>query len=245
MSVLSVLDLTPAQACCPPLSVQALGSAAAGQLAPLFKALSDPIRLRLLSLIASTSEVCVCDLTDAFDVTGATISHHLRVLREAGLVDCERRGTWVYYRIKAEALDQLCNLLVDGRQQRDQSGTVKPLVTATPATVNPPHRVLISEGADVIRLLSDPLRARIVELLAEGPASTSDLVADTGAKQPNVSGHLKLLREAGLVTAESQGRFTYYRLVPDALEATAGQFADLAARARVNADRLRTGAYAG
>jgi len=61
--------------------------------------------------------------------------------------------------------------------------------------------------------------------------------ADTGAKQPNVSGHLKLLREAGLVTADSQGRYTYYRLVPDVLEATAAQFANLAARARANAHR--------
>jgi ArsR family transcriptional regulator, arsenate/arsenite/antimonite-responsive transcriptional repressor len=232
MSVLPVLDVTPIQACCPPLSVQALGSQAAGQLAPLFKALSDPIRLRLLSLIASTTEVCVCDLTDAFDVTGATISHHLRVLREAGLVDCERRGTWVYYWIKAEALDQLGSLLVAGPQQRDQSGPMELQSTTAPATASGPLPKLTSAGSDVVRLLSDPLRARIVELLADGPASTSDLVADTGAKQPNVSGHLKLLREAGLVTAESQGRFTYYRLVPDSLEVAAGQFADLATRAR-------------
>jgi ArsR family transcriptional regulator len=238
-----MLEVTPVQACCPPLSVQALGSGAAGQLAPLFKALSDPIRLRLLSLIASTTEVCVCDLTDAFDVTGATISHHLRVLREAGLVDCERRGTWVYYWIKAEALDQLGNLLVAGSQQRDQGGPVELPSTAVPVEADRPHPTLISERPDVVRLLSDPLRARIVELLADGPASTSDLVADTGAKQPNVSGHLKLLREAGLVTAESQGRFTYYRLVPDALDATAGQFADLAARARANVHRFRA-AYA-
>jgi len=245
MSVLPVLDVTPVQACCPPLSVQALESEVAGQLAPLFKALSDPIRLRLLSLIASTPEACVCDLTDAFDVTGATISHHLRVLREAGLVDCERRGTWVYYWIKADALDQLGGLLAAVPQHRDRGVPAELPSVSAPATGSRPKPKLISENADVIRLLSDPLRARIVELLAEGPASTSDLVADTGAKQPNVSGHLKLLRESGLVTAESQGRFTYYRLVPDALEATAGQFADLAARARVNADRLRAGAYAG
>src|SRR4029453_10532923 len=116
MSVLPVLDVTPAVACCPPLSVRALPSDAAVQLAPVFKALSDPVRLRLLSLIASTTEVCVCDLTEAFEVTGATISHHLRVLRETGLVDCERRGTWVYYWIKAEALDQLGNLLVGAPQ---------------------------------------------------------------------------------------------------------------------------------
>jgi ArsR family transcriptional regulator len=226
MSVLPVLDVTPVPVCCPPLSAQALGSEAAGRLAPLFKALGDPVRLRLLSLIASSAEVCVCDLTDAFDVTGATVSHHLRVLREAELVDCERRGTWVYYWVKAEALDQLGNLLVAVPQERAVTSVEPPVVAASP------HRTVISENPDVCRLMSDPLRARIVELLAEGPASTSDLVADTGAKQPNVSGHLKQLREAGLVAAESRGRFTYYRLLPDALEAAAGQFADLAARAR-------------
>jgi ArsR family transcriptional regulator, arsenate/arsenite/antimonite-responsive transcriptional repressor len=242
MSVLPVLDITPVQACCPPLSVQALGSEVAGRLAPLFKALSDPIRLRLLSLIASTTEVCVCDLTDVFDVTGATVSHHLRVLREAGLVDCERRGTWVYYWVKAEALDQLGNLLAAVPQQQEHARPVELPSSAAPAVADRPHRTLISESPDVIRLLSDPLRARIVELLAEGPASTSDLVADTGAKQPNVSGHLKLLREAGLVIAESRGRYTYYRLVPDALEAAAGQFADLAARARASAHRVRAAA---
>ncbi|GAA0813578.1 ArsR/SmtB family transcription factor [Spirilliplanes yamanashiensis] len=98
-------------ACCPPLSVQALTPEAAGQLAPMFKALGDPVRLRLLSLIASTDEVCVCDLTDAFDVSGPTISHHLRVLREAGLVDVERRATWAYYRIRPQAMTQLSALL--------------------------------------------------------------------------------------------------------------------------------------
>jgi ArsR family transcriptional regulator len=215
MSVLPVLDAAPAVACCPPLAVRALPVDAAVQLAPMFKALSDPVRLRLLSLIAATAEICVCDLTDAFDVTGATISHHLRVLREAGLVDCERRGTWVYYWIKGDVLHQLGGLLLAAPQLTDQDP-------------------LISNDGDVVRLLADPLRARIVELLADGPASTSDLVAATGAKQPNVSGHLKLLREAGLVVTEPRGRFTYYRLMPDALQATAGRLADLAARARIS-----------
>ena len=164
MSVLPVLDVTPVQACCPPLSVQALGSEVAGRLAPLFKALSDPIRLRLLSLIASTTEVCVCDLTDAFDVTGATISHHLRVLREAGLVDCERRGTWVYYWVKAEALDQLGNLLVAGPPQQGSARPAELPSSAARALTDRPHRTLISESPDVIRLLSDPLRVRIAEL---------------------------------------------------------------------------------
>ena len=84
--------------CCAPLSVAALDEASAVEGASVLKALSDPIRLRLMSIIASAGdEVCVCDITPQFAVSGPTISHHLRVLREAGLVDCERRGTWVYY----------------------------------------------------------------------------------------------------------------------------------------------------
>lgn len=77
----------------------------------MFKALGDPVRLRLLSMIASSTEVCVCDLNNGFTVSGPTISHHLRVLREAGLVDCERRGTWVFYWARTEALRRLSTLL--------------------------------------------------------------------------------------------------------------------------------------
>ena len=85
-------------------------------LAPAFKALGDPVRLRLLSMIASAGggEVCVCDLTGAFHLTGPTISHHLRVLREAGLVDSDRRGTWVYYRMIPAALAVMGTLLETG-----------------------------------------------------------------------------------------------------------------------------------
>lgn len=91
----------------------------------------------------------------------------------------------------------------------------------------------------MIRTLADPLRAQIVELLAEGPACTCHLVTDTGAKQPNVSNHLRILRQSGLVVAEPRGRFTYYRLLPEAIEAAAGQLTALAARARANADTRR------
>jgi len=80
----------------------------------MFKARGDPVRLRLAALIASDDEVCVCDLTSQFTLSGPTISHHLRVLREAGLVECERRGTWVYYRIRPEALGSLGALLQVG-----------------------------------------------------------------------------------------------------------------------------------
>jgi ArsR family transcriptional regulator len=101
------------------------------------------------------------------------------------------------------------------------------------------QRVLISTDPDVVRLLADPLRARIVELLAGGPACTCHLVTDTGAKQPTVSHHLRVLREAGLIEAEPRGRYTYYRLIPEPLDELAGQLTALAARARATASTTR------
>jgi ArsR family transcriptional regulator len=82
-------------------------------LAQGFKALGDPARLRLLSMIAARAgeEVCVCELTDAFTQSGPTISHHLKVLRDAGLVTSQRRGTWVYYRVVPATLAALSRLL--------------------------------------------------------------------------------------------------------------------------------------
>lgn len=75
----------------------------------MFKAIGDPIRLRMLSMIASHSggEACVCDISGTFDLSQPTISHHLKVLRSAGILTNERRGSWVYYRIIPEALQQL------------------------------------------------------------------------------------------------------------------------------------------
>ena len=100
--------------CCSPLVREPLSADQAAELSRLFKAMGDPVRLRLLSLIASHAggEACVCDLTDAFDLTGPTISHHLRVLREAGLISGERRATWVYYRVEPDALRRLSAVLV-------------------------------------------------------------------------------------------------------------------------------------
>jgi ArsR family transcriptional regulator len=102
-----------------PVTHAALDADRAGSFAPMFKALGDPVRLRLLSMIASAGdgEVCVCDLTGEFKLTGPTISHHLRVLREAGLVDCDRRGTWVYYRVVPGVLAMLAGLLDAGERQ--------------------------------------------------------------------------------------------------------------------------------
>jgi ArsR family transcriptional regulator len=103
----------PTSPCCPPLTRQPMTEDQAMDLAKVFKALGDPVRLRLLSLIASHAggEACVCDLTDAFELTGPTISHHLKVLREADIIDGERRGTWVYYRVLPTTLRHLSSLL--------------------------------------------------------------------------------------------------------------------------------------
>ncbi|HEV2636003.1 MAG TPA: metalloregulator ArsR/SmtB family transcription factor [Actinocrinis sp.] len=107
------LPVLQAPDCCTPMVREPLSEDDAKSLAGVFKALSDPVRLRLLSLIASFAggEACVCDLTGPFDVSQPTISHHLRVLREAGLIDCERRGTWVYYWVLPDALGRLGSLL--------------------------------------------------------------------------------------------------------------------------------------
>ncbi|SRR6266567_6333353 len=85
----------------------------ASRIAVVFRALADPVRLRLLSLITccSDGEICVCDLSAHFDVSGPTISHHLKVLRTAGLIDSERRGTWIYYKANNELLSWLSHFI--------------------------------------------------------------------------------------------------------------------------------------
>jgi ArsR family transcriptional regulator len=91
--------------CCPPAEVV---SDSFEQEAALFKALADPHRLRMLATLARASEeVCVCDFTDALPLNQPTVSHHLRLLREAELVTCERRGTWVYYQLAADAAPRI------------------------------------------------------------------------------------------------------------------------------------------
>ena len=97
----------------------------AQQVAPLLKALADPVRLRLMSMVLSHAggEACVCDLTPAFDLSQPTISHHLKVLHEAGLLDREKRGVWVYYQARPEAMTALMSLFAS-------VGAVSPEVTA-------------------------------------------------------------------------------------------------------------------
>lgn len=98
-----------AAACCPQILGSPISADDAETAARVFKALADPTRVRLLSLIASapTGEVCVCDLVDGLDLSQPTISHHLRLLFDAGLVDRERRGTWAYYRLRPETVEAM------------------------------------------------------------------------------------------------------------------------------------------
>ncbi len=96
--------------CCGP-DTPAMPLSAARDLAAMFKALSDPTRVSIVNRLACADECCVCDLTDAFELSQPTVSHHLRILRESGLVDAERRGTWAYYRLVPEALERLRGVL--------------------------------------------------------------------------------------------------------------------------------------
>ena len=113
---------------CTPLVHEPLTKGWAGDLARMFKALGDPVRLRLLSLVASHAggEACVCEISPAFDLTQPTISHHLKVLREAGLLECERRGTWVYYWVVPSALAQLSAVLGSTDVSTVQLGVTAP-----------------------------------------------------------------------------------------------------------------------
>ena len=115
MSKSQLLELTPLEtvACCSPLTSEPLSSDEAERIVPLLKALADPVRLRLLSLVASHAdgEACVCDLNDAFDLSQPTISHHLKVLHEVGLLDRDKRGVWVYYSVNRAALARLGALI--------------------------------------------------------------------------------------------------------------------------------------
>ncbi|MEU3051148.1 MULTISPECIES: metalloregulator ArsR/SmtB family transcription factor [Streptomyces] len=99
--------------------------------------------------------------------------------------------------------------------------------------------MLTSVDTELMRVLGDPLRLRIVTLLARETLCTTHLVEETGARQTNLSNHLRVLREAGVVETEPCGRFTYYKLRPDVIASLAGQFAELAASARTAAENKR------
>ena len=99
--------------CCSPLTEDALSDAEAVDLAAVFKAMADPVRLRLLSVIATapTGEVCACDLPELFDRSQPTMSHHLSLLVKAGLLEREQRGKWAWFRVIPQRLDMLATVL--------------------------------------------------------------------------------------------------------------------------------------
>ncbi len=102
------------QVCCPPVLGSPLSEEDAADVARMFAALADPARLRLLGLLAAaeSGEVCACDLVEPLGRSQPTVSHHLKVLREAGIVESDKRGTWVWYRVVPERLAALCTALI-------------------------------------------------------------------------------------------------------------------------------------
>jgi ArsR family transcriptional regulator, arsenate/arsenite/antimonite-responsive transcriptional repressor len=108
-----MISLNVIEDCCPNLLDAPLSQEDAGALAAIFKVLGDPARLRLLSLIAAEpgAEACVCNLTSPLGLSQPTVSHHLKVLHESGLLARERRGNWIYYRLRPEALQTVQQVL--------------------------------------------------------------------------------------------------------------------------------------
>lgn len=107
------LTITELTACCEPIAKEPISAENAQQLAVKLKAIADPARLRLISLLSASkdSEACVHDLTDLMGLSQGTVSHHLKVLRDAGIVTADKRGTWVHYSVSPGALADLSSLL--------------------------------------------------------------------------------------------------------------------------------------
>jgi ArsR family transcriptional regulator len=114
MSTISLLPLTDVTACCAPLTRETISADNAESLARTLKAIADPARLRLISMVAAheDSEACVCDLTEPLGLGQPTVSHHLKILVDAGIFTRDKRGTWAYYKLVPGALDSIGNLLV-------------------------------------------------------------------------------------------------------------------------------------
>ncbi|QTV80504.1 ArsR/SmtB family transcription factor [Microbacterium sp. NIBRBAC000506063] len=113
MSTIEMLPLTDVRACRSVVTGEAMSAENADRLARVLKALADPARLRLLSIVAAHDgeEACVCDLTEPLGLAQPTVSHHLKVLVDAGFLTRSKRGTWAYYRLVPEALEQVSGLL--------------------------------------------------------------------------------------------------------------------------------------
>ncbi len=109
-----LLQAPAAADCCPPPARQALAADGAEKLAKTLKAIADPARLRLISMVAAhdDAEACVCDLTEPLGLSQPTVSHHLKVLVDAGILSRDKRGTWAYYRLVPGALDALAQSVV-------------------------------------------------------------------------------------------------------------------------------------
>jgi ArsR family transcriptional regulator len=105
--------------CCPPVLRSSLGQEEAERLAAALRVMADPARLRLVSMISAQpgGEACQCDLTDAIGLSQPTVSHHLRVLHEAGVLDREQRGRWAYYRIRSDPLTQMARAISPGTRR--------------------------------------------------------------------------------------------------------------------------------
>jgi ArsR family transcriptional regulator len=114
VSTISVLPVTDAAACCAPLTRETLSPENADNLARAFKALADPTRLRLVSIVAASEgeEACACDLTEPVGLSQPTVSHHLKVLVDAGFLTRTQRGTWAYFKLVPGALDAVSRLLI-------------------------------------------------------------------------------------------------------------------------------------
>jgi ArsR family transcriptional regulator len=102
----------PGESCCVPVVYPDIDRSHAARMASIAKAIGDPIRMQLLDVLRKhAGEVCVCELVPLFDLSQPTVSHHLKVLREAGLVGSERRGLWAYYYVNPEAMEELSTWL--------------------------------------------------------------------------------------------------------------------------------------
>lgn len=114
MAILELIPLTELSARCAPATGEAMSADAAETLARSLKAIADPARLRLISMVAANddAEACVCDLTEPLGLGQSTVSHHLKILVDAGIFSRDKRGTWAYYRLVPGALESLSKLLV-------------------------------------------------------------------------------------------------------------------------------------
>ncbi|OJX67967.1 MAG: transcriptional regulator [Micrococcales bacterium 73-13] len=113
MPVLELLPVRDLRDCCAPITREPVSAANAASLAASLKALADPARLRILSIVAASEdqETCVCNFTEPLELSQPTVSHHLKVLVDAGFLEREKRGTWAYYRIVPGSLDDVAGLI--------------------------------------------------------------------------------------------------------------------------------------